>query len=422
MHTKSALYICYFGLHEPLVQTQVLPYLRYLANKGWEIHLLTFEIGWPESFTEFEQERCRADLQASGIRWIARSYAKSHSVFAKLKDIAGGVLLSRRTVRRNRIRIIHGRAHVGTAIACLASILTGRKVLFDIRGFNPEEYVDSQHWPAGGLNYRLLKLTEWLMVRMASGFVILTKVGRMHFFADADRQSEVGEGLYHLPDGRPVQIIPCCVNPPRFQIKADHASEYQQIKAEVHLGHTQRIVAHVGALGGLYPEDRILAVCVELYRDDPGTGFLFLCQNDTGVMREKYLEMGLPPANLWVGKVAPDSVPRYLAIADWGLSVKREGYSQLSCSPTKIPEYLLAGLPVLASKGIGDTEPLLTENRVGVIFDAFDDDSIRSAIARMNDLSNDPEIQARCKATAIREFDLETIGGPRYARIYEELV
>lgn len=94
MHTKSALYICYFGLHEPLVQTQVLPYLRYLANKGWEIHLLTFEIGWPESFTEFEQERCRADLQASGIRWIARSYAKSHSVFAKLKDIAGGVLLS----------------------------------------------------------------------------------------------------------------------------------------------------------------------------------------------------------------------------------------------------------------------------------------------------------------------------------------
>ena len=137
MHTKSALYICYFGLHEPLVQTQVLPYLRYLANKGWEIHLLTFEIGWPESFTEFEQERCRADLQASGIRWIARSYAKSHSVFAKLKDIAGGVLLSRRTARRNRIRIIHGRAHVGTAIACLASILTGRKVLFDIRGFNP---------------------------------------------------------------------------------------------------------------------------------------------------------------------------------------------------------------------------------------------------------------------------------------------
>src|ERR1051326_9263552 len=40
--TKS-LYICYFGLREPLVQTQVLPYLRELAKSGVAIFLLTFE-------------------------------------------------------------------------------------------------------------------------------------------------------------------------------------------------------------------------------------------------------------------------------------------------------------------------------------------------------------------------------------------
>ena len=419
MHLKSALYICYFGLREPLVQTQVLPYLRYLANEGWKIHLLTFESGWPGSYPD--SDRARAELEASGIIWSARSYSTSHSVFAKLWDIAGGVVSARRIARKNQVRIIHGRAHVGTAIACLAAFLTRRKVLFDIRGFNPEEYVDSGHWPAGGLKFRLLKFSERVMVRFVSGFVILTQIGRKHFFADATHPSTDDESLYHLPDGRPVQVIPCCVDLQRFHFNAKDVLTKDQLKSEIQLGHTERIVAHVGALGGLYPVDRILSVFAELYRDNPKTGFLILCQNNTSLIRNQYSEQGLPLANLWIGKVRPEEVPRYLSMADWGLSLKRSGYSQFSCSPTKIPEYLLAGLPVIASQGIGDTDHLLTKNRVGVIFDAFDDDSIRTAIEQMNALSEDSDLQARCMETAVREFDLDTIGGPRYAEIYAEM-
>ena len=43
MNPARTLYICYFGLREPLVQTQVLPYLRALAARGLGVHLLTFE-------------------------------------------------------------------------------------------------------------------------------------------------------------------------------------------------------------------------------------------------------------------------------------------------------------------------------------------------------------------------------------------
>ena len=246
MHLKSALYICYFGLREPLVQTQVLPYLRYLANEGWKIHLLTFESGWPGSYPD--SDRARAELEASGIIWSARSYSTSHSVFAKLWDIAGGVVSARRIARKNQVRIIHGRAHVGTAIACLAAFLTRRKVLFDIRGFNPEEYVDSGHWPAGGLKFRLLKFSERVMVRFVSGFVILTQIGRKHFFADATHPSTDDESLYHLPDGRPVQVIPCCVDLQRFHFNTKDVLTKDQLKSEIQLGHTERIVAHVGAL------------------------------------------------------------------------------------------------------------------------------------------------------------------------------
>ena len=39
----NTLYICYFGLREPLVQSQVVPYLRELAASEIQPTLLTFE-------------------------------------------------------------------------------------------------------------------------------------------------------------------------------------------------------------------------------------------------------------------------------------------------------------------------------------------------------------------------------------------
>jgi hypothetical protein len=39
----KTLYLCYFWINEPLVQTQVLPYLREIRKGGTEVSLLTFE-------------------------------------------------------------------------------------------------------------------------------------------------------------------------------------------------------------------------------------------------------------------------------------------------------------------------------------------------------------------------------------------
>ncbi|HEX7175235.1 MAG TPA: hypothetical protein VF240_08130, partial [Pyrinomonadaceae bacterium] len=39
LKSVSTLYLCYFGLREPLVQTQVLPYLRQLVAAGAVVHL-----------------------------------------------------------------------------------------------------------------------------------------------------------------------------------------------------------------------------------------------------------------------------------------------------------------------------------------------------------------------------------------------
>src|SRR5207247_1915380 len=116
----KSLYLCYFGLREPLVQTQVLPYLR--------------QIGF------------------------------------------GGVDTSRLT--------------------------------FDIRGFMPEEYVDAGLWPSGGALYRWTKAVERRLLAGADGFVVLTERARQILFPDSSDTD---------PRGRPIEVIPCCVDSERFE-------------------------------------------------------------------------------------------------------------------------------------------------------------------------------------------------------------
>src|SRR5215813_9741949 len=97
------LYLCYFGLREPLVQTQVLPYLRELSRGGIGVYLLTFEPGGRRSWSESEREEWRAKLESQGIRWRALAYHKRPSAPATLYDIAAGALTAIGLVRRERI-------------------------------------------------------------------------------------------------------------------------------------------------------------------------------------------------------------------------------------------------------------------------------------------------------------------------------
>src|SRR5204862_5203605 len=78
------LYICYFGLREPLVQTQVLPYLRELVAGGVKMSLLTFE---PRRWDGAEW---RERLRAEGIEWHVLPYHKRPTLPATLYDVARG--------------------------------------------------------------------------------------------------------------------------------------------------------------------------------------------------------------------------------------------------------------------------------------------------------------------------------------------
>jgi glycosyltransferase involved in cell wall biosynthesis len=136
---------------------------------------------------------------------------------------------------------------------------------------------------------------------------------------------------------------------------------------------------------------------------------------------ERIARLGISDRDFWVGAASPQDVPDHLVRATAGIFFLKGSFSQIGVSPTKIPEYLAAGIPVVATAGVGDSDQLLTTGRVGVVVRALEPGAYREAAESLNTLLDDPALSLRCMAAARAQFDLESIGGPRYRRVYERL-
>src|SRR5687767_798730 len=95
----NTLYICYFGMRQPLVQTQVIPYLVELARSGVKVSLVTFEPSLKQDWMTEQIETMRASLAEMQIEWDCLAYHKRPSAIATAFDILIGVRYIRRKIR-----------------------------------------------------------------------------------------------------------------------------------------------------------------------------------------------------------------------------------------------------------------------------------------------------------------------------------
>ena len=405
---SRSLYICYFGVREPLVQTQVIPYLRELVKGGHEITLLTFEP------TALDAEGVDAGKAACGpdIDWHWLKYHKRLSVLATAWDVLQGVRFIRTFIAREKPDILHARVHVPALMAALARKFSRRKpkLLFDIRGFMPEEYTDAGLWPKGGWLYRSAKSVERWLMRESDGFVVLTEKAREILFPESANTG------YDKHD-RPVEVIPCCVDFDR-RFSPDLNGGGSAVRRKLNIG-DRPVITHVGALTGLYLTEQIADLLKVARQIDPSTFALFLTQTPPDEIVSMLKSRGYSETDFFVSRVGPGDVRSYLEASDVALSFVRAGYATASRSPTKIPEYLASGLPIIANSGVGDVDELIGRNSVGVAIGSFDDESYASALAQVRGLG---DVSARCRETALREFDLEKVGGVRYRRLYSRIL
>ena len=426
---RSSLYICYFGLREPLVQTQVVPYLReimkdgkrdlsdhhFFSGRGLRISLLTFEPDFKLKWTAEQIEAERKNLAEKGIEWYCLAYHKRFSVVATVYDVFQGAWFIRRLIREKNIDILHGRVHVPTLMGAIARKFSKRKpkMLFDIRGFFPEEYTDAGIWPENGLIYRTVKRIEGWLMKEADGFVVLTERAREILFPESKET-----GFDRL--GRPVEVIPCCVDLQRFETLGESSRAEMRRKLKIE---DRWVVVYVGSFGGWYLTAETADFYGELKRMREDAFALILTQSKPEVIEPLLRNRGYEESDFLITQVLPAEIPLYLSAADAAVSFIKPCYSKQASSPTKNAEYLACGLPIIVNDKIGDTTELTRSDQTGVVIKEFSSKAYAEALNEIRAMTADRNaVAARCMQSARRRFDLETVGGERYRRIYRRLL
>jgi hypothetical protein len=398
-HSLRSLYICYLSLEDPLVHTQVVAYLEGLAGRGHTIHLLTFE----PKLDAGRRSALEADLRGRGITWHALRYHKRPSLPATVYDALTGALVAARLVRRHRLDAVHARNHVPAAMALIVRRVTGCRLIFDLRGLMAEEYADAGRWQAGGIPFRITKGVEGAAIRSADAIVVLTNRVREHLF-----------GSRPSP---PLEVIPCCADLDRIEAQHD---ERQTTRAELDAD-GRRILVYVGKFTGWYMEREMADFFAVAKTELEDLLLVVITQADRSPVLSALEARGIDPEDYRITSAPPDELGRYLAAADFGICFIRPCLSKISSSPTKVGEYLGAGLPVVSGPGIGDLDGLLSADGVGAVVPEFSDDAYRAAARRVGDLLRDPETATRCNDLARRDLSLLDVGIPRYDRLYRGL-
>jgi glycosyltransferase involved in cell wall biosynthesis len=370
------IYVSYDGAAEPLGRSQVVAYLERLAT-DCDIDLISFEKQGDD------REAIATSLAARGIAWHPLGYHRRPPVASTALDVARGTRLVHRLAGRGGgTLIVHARSYVPALMALRARRGASFRFLFDIRGFWADERVEGGIWRRGAL-YRLAKRYEQRFFSEADAIVTLTEAS----------VSQIREWMG--ANGAPIEVIPTCVDVERF---AGGSSDRRD-----------RRTVWAGTVGGWYDFPAGMALAREI-----GLPLTVLTRQ---VDEARRVLDGMPAD---VRSVPVDRMPDELAPGDIGLCTVRPSFSKLASAPTRVAEYLAAGMPLAVLSGVGDLDRLVAGENVGVAIARSDADSVREAAAKLRELAADPETPARCREVARRAFSLDR-GVGSYLDLYRRL-
>lgn len=394
------LYVVYWGLLEQLGSALVVPGVQRLSAAGIRYGVVTFEkardLDHPTAV-----ETTRGRLERAGVTWLPLRYHKYPKWPATFFDVLNGVARTTALGRSLGVRAIHARTYLGGIIGALSARLLRVPYVFHNEGFYPDEQVDGGIWRRDSIPHRIAKGIERRLYANAAGTIVLSERAReeVELFPEVARR------------GAPVIVVRSCVDLERFPVRAQPPRQP---------GDPLRLV-WLGSVGGRYRfEDAVRLAEIAAADGIPvRLGVLNLVERER--LYRTLSGSALPPGSWSVRGVDHSAVGRELVLHDAGLFLFTRGLSEHACSPTKIGEYWAAGLPVVVSPNVSDTEPEVVRRRVGVVVNSHADADFRTAVGELIELLKDPNLGPRCRRAALELYDLD-LAAAEQRRLYHRIL
>lgn len=360
-----------------------MPILEELQAKArLKCHVLQFS--WAK---EEKVNQLSLLSESMGIRYNHFPVSKAiHPLMGTAFTVYRGKQFIRRYLKRHKIDIVMPRS---TMPALMVNGLMSKwknkkyKVVFDADGLPLEERLDFTELKVSDYQYKFLKAAETKMLLNADIILARTQKAINHHLG---RIGESHRSKFHVVrNGRRAE---------QFRFSNE---DRIRVREELGLSENDMLWVYAGTLGPQYVLKEMLEMFDKHLHLSQSSKFLVLSANGN------YLQQHLP-AHLRdkVVHKTPSfaSIPSYLSAADIAFALRQPAWSMRGVSPIKLGEYLLMGLPVIASKGVGDTENILLGKPFVNLYEHNDPQRREKAVSWANGL-------AKIERTAIREFALQ---------------
>lgn len=387
----KVLFLTWDGPDTSYLEGLFLPIFERLMVDGICFHILQFTWASREA-TDRRREICAA----AGIAYDAvRTWRRPTIAVGALLTALKGTLITRKLLRLHRIDIVMPRS-VLPAFAAMRAMRHGvAPMVFDADGLPLDERVDFAGASPFGLLYRIQRDMEAEAVRRAK--VVLTRSERAADILLARAGAGTHPSKFHVVgNGRDSALFS----------PAD-AFRRKTVRAKLDIAQHAPLLIYAGSLGGQYCLEAMLRLLALVRASRPDSCLLILTPNLNLVDRAV---SSLPELAGFVKalSVPAPSVPWYLACADLGLALRRATFSMQAVAPIKLGEYLLCGVPVVASAGTGDATETLAADVAHLLGDCDSAADLASAAHWFLDqvLANRAAYRKRCRSFGVKHFSL----------------
>lgn len=381
----SILFITWDGPQTNYLENLFFPIFEGLED--WQFHVLQFS--WAG---EAKQEQLKTLAKKMGIRYTHMSVIrKPHPVLGTLITLTKGIRFLTTYVRTHHIEVLMPRSTFPAMMAKASKHnYPELQIVFDADGLPLEERVDFNGLNPKGRQYRFLKKQERRMLRLADRILARSQHAiHLHLQAIGEQHSTK---FYKVTNGRDEDFF-----------SLDPALR-KTFREKLGLADDELLMVYTGSLGPQYGWEIMVAIFQKILASRPGSKLLILTGD------ENQLQDQLPP-NITVISGQYKEVPAWLNAGDLALAIRQPLPSMKGVAPIKLGEYLLMGLPTIASKGIGDSEALLEDFPYVYLFDHDHKDETKKAAAWALG-------QTAIDKKAIRRFGLQHFGLKRALRDY----
>jgi glycosyltransferase involved in cell wall biosynthesis len=426
MNSKKVLYLSYDGLTDPLGQSQILPYLIGLSQKGHAISIVSFEK--ERSFARLENQIQRI-CQEAHLKWHPLPYNKTPPIISTLRDLMKLESEVRRLHRQNPFDFLHCRSYLTALVALKLKRELGIPYLFDMRGFYADERVDGKIWnlsnPVYQTIYDYFKLKEYDLLEEAAAVISLTQEGKKEMENWYLERESFGGGEYHYNYDRACRaqdktsIIPCASELSHFDYRKISKNKKLWLSAVHGINPDLDYLGYVGSLGTWYMTKEMLELYKVLLQSNPKLRFLIVSQDSMDDLRAQASKLGITQSYLVHVSAQRREVPTLMSLMSASVFFILPTYSKKASSPTKQGELMAMGVPIICNAGVGDSAQIVKKYQCGAVVDDFSGAAFETVAENWEKIKSIPKEQIRKGAEEY--FSLEK-GVEAYHNIYQSIL